>query len=258
MAVNLSKSVIISWALKQVGYKESGTNINKYAADIDKNYPDFYNGKKQGAEWCDVFVDDGFINCYGEANARSMLYQPKKSAGAGCKYSARYFRAFGAWSHSAQTGDQIFFGKEGYESHTGLVVEVDGGKITTVEGNKGNAVKKCVYDKTDKSIAGYGRPKYTAEPVPDSKPDFKPDDDKGGKVMVELNELKQGSKGNEVKTLQRLLKELGYKGSNKKVLAIDGSFGSNTLYAVKAFQKASDIGADGVVGQKTWDKLLKG
>ena len=87
------------------------------------------------------------------------------------------------------------------------------------------------------------------------------DPEKEDKVMVELSVLRKGSKGEEVKTLQRILKELGYKGENKKVLAIDGSFGGNTDYAVKCYQRDvyPECGdADGVVGTLTWNKLLKG
>ncbi|MDE7257626.1 MAG: peptidoglycan-binding protein [Lachnospiraceae bacterium] len=62
--------------------------------------------------------------------------------------------------------------------------------------------------------------------------------------------LKKGSKGSAVMELQRMLKVKGY-----DVGAIDGIFGSRTLAAVKAFQKANDLIVDGIVGAKTWEKL---
>lgn len=74
---------------------------------------------------------------------------------------------------------------------------------------------------------------------------------------VTLELLERGSRGAQVKTLQRLLKQLGYKDKGGKVLAIDGSFGPATDYAVRKFQKKSGIGVDGIVGTKTWSKLLK-
>lgn len=80
----------------------------------------------------------------------------------------------------------------------------------------------------------------------------------GGKCIVELTELKKGMKSTEVKSLQILLKAAGYKGADKKVLTIDGSFGGNTDFAVRAFQKAAKLTVDGVVGAKTWAKLIKG
>lgn len=83
-------------------------------------------------------------------------------------------------------------------------------------------------------------------------------DPEEGKVMIELSVIRKGSKGEEVKTIQRLLKELGYKGENKKVLSVDGSAGSNTIFALCNFQRDRGISVDGVCGSATWNELLKG
>lgn len=63
--------------------------------------------------------------------------------------------------------------------------------------------------------------------------------------------LRSGSSGSEVKTLQTRLNVHGAS------LDVDGSFGSLTLAAVKAFQKAKNLLVDGVVGSLTWGELLK-
>ena len=76
-------------------------------------------------------------------------------------------------------------------------------------------------------------------------------------VQIELTVLQNGSKGNEVKTLQRLLKALGYKGKDGKVLSIDGDFGGNTDYSLKAFQKYKGLSVDGICGKNSWNSLLK-
>ncbi|QUA54588.1 peptidoglycan-binding protein [Aristaeella lactis] len=57
--------------------------------------------------------------------------------------------------------------------------------------------------------------------------------------------LKKGSKGSKVRVLQQDLKSLGYN------IAVDGDFGAKTEKAVKAFQKAHKLTADGIVGPKT-------
>ena len=61
--------------------------------------------------------------------------------------------------------------------------------------------------------------------------------------------LKYGTKNDGVKKLQTLLNQNGYN------LAVDGSFGSKTLDAVKDFQKNNGLSVDGIVGTNTWGKL---
>ena len=56
--------------------------------------------------------------------------------------------------------------------------------------------------------------------------------------------LKLGSKGEDVKDLQRFLK-----------LKDDGNFGPKTEEAVKKFQKENKLKPDGVVGEKTWNAM---
>lgn len=59
-----------------------------------------------------------------------------------------------------------------------------------------------------------------------------------------MTTLKIGTKGEEVKRLQRLLR-----------LTDDGIFGEQTEKAVIEYQKAHGLVADGVVGDKTWEAL---
>lgn len=62
--------------------------------------------------------------------------------------------------------------------------------------------------------------------------------------------LRLGSSGNLVKYLQFKLSNLGYSVGN-----IDGVYGRNTQSAVRAFQQANGLTADGIVGRRTWYKL---
>lgn len=74
---------------------------------------------------------------------------------------------------------------------------------------------------------------------------------------VDIRVCKLGDENETVKTLQTLLKAMGFKGSNKKVLALDGKFGSNTDYALREYQKTF-CKPDGVAGPVTWNKLING
>lgn len=65
-----------------------------------------------------------------------------------------------------------------------------------------------------------------------------------------MQTLKQGSKGEEVKKLQRLLNEKKNYG-----ISVDGIFGLVTKTAVENFQFAEDLTVDGIVGPKTWAAL---
>lgn len=75
-------------------------------------------------------------------------------------------------------------------------------------------------------------------------------------VNIELTVLKKGAEGEQVKTLQRILHAMGYGLGSKN--PIDGDFGAKTDTAVRTYQKLHNLTVDGVVGQKTWNKLLKG
>ena len=73
-------------------------------------------------------------------------------------------------------------------------------------------------------------------------------------VTLKLNVLKKGSNGEQVKALQSILHAKGYNlGDNNP---FDGNFGSKTDTAVKGYQNKNGLTADGVVGEKTWKKLL--
>lgn len=78
-----------------------------------------------------------------------------------------------------------------------------------------------------------------------------------GRASETIGNIKKGAKGNQVKAIQYALNQLGYGNSGTK--SIDGIFGSGTVSAVKAFQRAMGISADGIVGKNTRAKFkLKG
>ena len=62
-----------------------------------------------------------------------------------------------------------------------------------------------------------------------------------------MDTLRNGDKGQQIKVLQKLLGGLD----------IDGEFGPLTEAAVRAYQKKKGLDVDGIVGPKTWAALLK-
>lgn len=175
MTVKQAIEKVLDLARSEIGYHEKasnsqlddpsansgGANWTKYAAYIDAN-PEFYNGSKQSFPWCDLFYDYLFVKCFGFETGRKMLCQPKYSAGAGCLYSAEYYKQAGRWHKNApQPGDQIFFSySPGEYSHTGIVEEVVGDTVTTIEGNTSDSVGRRTYNIGNQSIAGYGTPNW--------------------------------------------------------------------------------------------------
>ena len=70
---------------------------------------------------------------------------------------------------------------------------------------------------------------------------------------VKLPVLGKGDNGNTVKALQRMLI---YEGYNCGGYGADGDFGNGTEKSVKKYQADKKLTADGIVGEKTWAKLL--
>ena len=68
--------------------------------------------------------------------------------------------------------------------------------------------------------------------------------------VCEAAVLRQGSRGSEVKEMQRRLKQWGYYQGG-----VDGVFGVGTRSAVILFQKKNGLTADGVVGKETYKAL---
>jgi spore cortex-lytic enzyme len=68
----------------------------------------------------------------------------------------------------------------------------------------------------------------------------------GEDEIVEAASLKQGSRGEQVKTVQTRLKNWGYYTG-----VVDGIYGAQTAEAVKRFQRKNGLTVDGIVGPAT-------
>lgn len=273
--MSYTASTVIKIALAEVGYLEKETNKNldsktgnagdenytKYARDLFN--AGYYNGNKNGYAWCDCFHDwIHWIAAGKDAKEAQRMICQTGSYGAGCDYSAQYYQNKGRLFKDPKRGDQIFFwnSKKTGIAHTGIVVDYDATYVYTVEGNtssasgvvaNGGAVEKKKYPRSNTRIYRYGRPYYDEETSEETYEVSKEDET----VNIELSVLRRGSKGEQVKALQRMLHAMGYNlGKNP----CDGDFGEKTETAVRTYQRLHDLTKDGVVGKNTWAKLLKG
>lgn len=181
---------LLNLAAAEVGYLEKKSNADldhktanagsanytKYARDLDTT-KGFYNGRKQGSSWCDVFVDWLFVMAFGVELALKLLCQTMGGCGAGVKYSAQYFMAKGQfYTSDPHPGDQMFFVRRDKAGeitgwlHTGIVEKVVGNYVYTIEGNtsgasgvvsNGGGVCRKKYKLNSASIGGYGRPDWS-------------------------------------------------------------------------------------------------
>ena len=268
---------VIRIALAEVGYIEKANNADldlasanagvnnwtKYARDLWK--AGYYNGNKNGYEWCDVFVDWVFFKAFGKTEGQILECQTGE-LGAACPYSAGYYKAQGRYDRDPRAGDQVFFQRGGKLVHTGIVVDVTSTQIVTVEGNSSNRVQKNTYGRSDVYIAGYGHPKYTdtsfSVDASGSSAGAAVTENYGAAVTVRLNILMTGSTGAQVKTVQRILYARGTRDDSNRETRVDGVYGADTRAAVIKLQRqlfpTDSSQWDGVVGVKTWEKMMTG
>ena len=153
---------VIELAQSQVGYKEESGNKTKYSKFFDTDAWQYFNTKKNGADWCSIFVHWCVYQIAGKKLTAKMFGEPspKNNCAAGVKYFYEYMKAAKLIVKAPKKGDVIFLNSLG---HVGLVEDADSKKVYTIEGNAGTpgSVKRRSYALTSSKISGYGRPKYS-------------------------------------------------------------------------------------------------
>lgn len=152
-------------------------------------------------------------------------------------------------------GDVLFYNyvKNG-KTYGHAILYLGGGKIVQASINeKGTATGGMTGDQTGKEVAvgNYYVPSRGWDYI------LRYPDKEVQTVEISMPVLQKGSQCAEVGTVQVLLNQLGYRGSNGRTLTVDHVYGSNCEYAIKNFQKAAGMNPDGICGQKTWNALLK-
>ena len=162
----MSKSAndVLAQAKSWLGFNE-GDGSHKKIIDV-------YNAHKPLArsyavrytdEWCATFVSAVAI----KVGCTDII--PTEC---GCQQMIELFKKLNAWVENEATtpkpGWIIFYDwqdagsgdNQGYADHVGIVEKVEGGKVTIIEGNYSNSVKRRVLDVNARYVRGYGAPKY--------------------------------------------------------------------------------------------------
>lgn len=145
-------------------------------------------------------------------------------------------------------GTAIFTGSDSDKGHVGLYI--GGDTVIEAAGTKSGVITSKITATKWKYWGELIHTDYSgaSSNIPASKP--QPPSEQPA-ITVTYPTIRQGARGEIVTQLQDLLAKAG---SNLK---IDGIFGSGTASAVRAFQKKYGLVVDGIVGPKTWTKLLE-
>lgn len=258
---------LIAEAKKWIGYleKKSNEKLDSFTANAGSNNYTRFNrdliAYRQGIgaqpmQWCGSFVSCVFVYAFGlDAALRLLcgaLYCYTPSGAAAFRKAGRYIKR---GQGRPKPGDVVFFysASKGRIGHTGIVTQVSGSYVYTIEGNtsggsslvtNGGGVAAKHYSLTSSYIDGYGRPDYAGT---------------GTNTEVKALELGDrllvnGMEGADVKALQQALIRLGFSCGS---YGADGDFGDATEMAVRAFQRAYGCDADGEYGPESHAALTK-
>lgn len=162
-------SEVINQAKAWIGKKESNGSHKEIIDLYNTQNPLPYGYKvKYTDSWCATFVS---------AIAVKLGYTSIIPTECGCERMIELFKTLECWiedeNRTPEPGEIIFYdwqdsGKgdnKGWSDHVGIVEKVSGGKITVIEGNNSDAVKRRTLAVNGKYIRGYGVPRYDKEPV---------------------------------------------------------------------------------------------
>lgn len=201
--MNITRQNIVAQAQSWIGCKESDGSHKKIIDIYNGHKPLARNYKVKYADpWCATFISALAI----KLGATDII--PTECS---CTELIKLFKQEGIWvendAHVPSIGDIMLYdwhdnGKgdnTGAPDHIGIVERVEGGVITVIEGNIGNAVGRRIMSVNGKNIRGYGVPKYAEDtPVASTTPTVKTIEDLALEVM-------DGKWGNGSERKRRLL-----------------------------------------------------
>ncbi len=173
----MKASDLLAVALAESGYIGKKTNaqlddpaanpggkFTKYARDLFN--AGYYNGDKNGFNYCCVFVDWCFYIAARRNKEDAFAVKPVNEYGASVRFIRGMFPEDRIFLTDCKPGDQVIFqDSKKVLQHTGLVASVSGNSFTTIEGNITS--KYCVGSRSfaldDTSIYCFIRPYYEPE-----------------------------------------------------------------------------------------------
>ena len=260
-----ARALFVSTAQKYIGCRESDgshrqvIDIYNTIRPLPRNWKMPYSG--QNSAWCATFVS-------AMAKVAGML--DIIPAECSCPYQVAGFQRLKRWqendNYKPQPGDILYYDWNdsgagdctGTPDHVGIVESCSGGMITIIEGNFRDSVSRRTVVVGSRYIRGFGLPDFAAwaaqhggQTAPVTPAPVAPSTNT--KEVPKMDMLRKGSKGYQVKVLQLLLI---LNGCSCGSCGADGDFGAATDAAVRKYQQARGLEADGIVGPKTWACLL--
>lgn len=160
-------SKVVNQAKAWLGKKESDGS--------HKEIIDVYNSHKPLARGYKVKYTDHWCATFVSAVSIKVGYTDIIPTECSCEKMIALFKKLGVWveneNRTPNAGDIIFYDWEdngkgdnkGWSDHVGIVEKVQSGKITIIEGNYSNQVKRRTLSVNGKYIRGYAIPKYDKE-----------------------------------------------------------------------------------------------
>lgn len=233
---------VISLAASFIGTHEEPPGSNNVIFNTD-----YYGGEvyDPSLAWCCAFVWDIFRM----ADASNLFLDGGKTA---------YCPTVASWAINtgrvcvygeAKYGDLVLFDwdRDGIADHIGFVVGLnEDDSLETIEGNTSDS---------DHSNGGWvlGRRRYPDSVLMIVRIDYQKEE----KIMFGFDQIKRGDNGNDVKTMQALLRGRGFiDRQTRKLPVVDGAFGEATERCLIYFQQKRNLAPDGVCGPATWAELL--
>lgn len=158
-----TREEVLNQAREWIGLNERDGSFKKILDIYNDNRPLPRGYRvKSSDEWCATFISALFIKC-----GASELISKECS----CERFISIFKSMGIWVEDGtitpEAGDIILFNwnkkvqpNDGRANHIGIVEKVSNGTITTIEGNKSEAVGRRVIKVGNGNIRGFAKPKY--------------------------------------------------------------------------------------------------